>query len=55
MAGIFMSYVGIILGSGTLAGQLSLPTAFCRVIPVPLADLHRFSNGETSNSRLGPS
>ena len=28
MIGIFMSYVGIILGSGTLAGPQGLPTAF---------------------------
>ena len=33
MTGIFMSYVGIILGSGTLAGPPGLPTALCRVTP----------------------
>ena len=55
MTGIFMSYVGIILGSGTLAGPPGLPTALRRVTPAPLADLYRFSNGETGNPRLGPS
>ena len=52
-----MSYVGIILGSlsGTLAGPPGLPTALRRVTPAPLADLCRFSNGETGNPRLGPS
>ncbi len=56
MTGIFMSYVGIILGS-TLAGLQGLPTTLRCVIPgpAPLADLYRFGNGETSNPRLGPS
>ena len=55
MTDIFMSYVGIILGSGTLAGPPGLPTTICHITPAPLADLHCFSNGETGNSRLGPS
>ena len=55
MTGIFMSYVGIILGRSTLAGPQGLPTTLCRITPAPLADLHRFSNGETCNLRLGPS
>ena len=55
MIGIFMSYVGIILGSGTLAGPPGLPTALRRVTPATLEDLYSFSNGETGNPRLGPS
>ena len=50
-----MSYVGIILGRSTLAGPPGLPTTLRSVTPAPLADLHRFSNGETSNPRLGSS
>jgi hypothetical protein len=50
-----MSYVGIILGIGTLAGPQGLPTALCRVTSAPLVKHHCFSKGETDNSRLGPS
>jgi hypothetical protein len=55
MTGIYMSYVSIILGSGTLAGLQGLPTALCRVTPAPLVKHCCFSNGETDNSRLVPS
>ena len=50
-----MSYVGIILGSGTLAGPPGLPTALRCVTPATLVDLYSFSNGETGNPRLRPS
>jgi hypothetical protein len=48
-----MSYVNISLCC-TFPGPPGLPGALCRVTPAPLADLLRFSNRETGNTRLWP-
>jgi hypothetical protein len=53
ITGLCMSYVNISLCC-TFPGPPGLPGALCRVTPAPLADLLRFSNRETCNTRLWP-